>query len=152
MRSPRSRWPTWSRAGMRCESQLRPRYPHMNDASTETELHLFSAVELRALIISREVSVREATEACLARIRTVDRRIGAFVTVVDERALEMADDVQRRLDAGAVLPFSGVPYALKDLTDTSGVRTTYGSRLRERNVPTRDAAVARRLREAGGVL
>jgi amidase len=126
--------------------------PNMNDAPTGTELNLLSAVELRALIASRKISVREATEACLTRIRAVDHQIGAFVTIADEAAIAMADDVQGRLDAGAVLPFLGVPYALKDLTDTAGLRTTYGSRLRERNVPMRDAAVAKRLREAGGVL
>ena len=66
--------------------------------------------------------------------------------------MAMADDVERRLKEGADLPLAGIPYALKDLTDTAGLRTTYGSRLREHNVPARDAAVARRLREAGGVL
>ena len=64
----------------------------------------------------------------------------------------MADDVERRLSHGASLPLAGVPYALKDLTETAGLRTTYGSKLREHFVPAHDAAVARRLREAGGVL
>ena len=61
-------------------------------------------------------------------------------------------DVEKRLNSGEDLALGGVPYALKDLTDTAGLRTTYGSRLKEHNVPARDAAVARRLREAGGVL
>ena len=63
-----------------------------------------------------------------------------------------ADDVSRRLKRGENLPLAGVPYALKDLTDTAGLRTTYGSRIRKDNVPIHDAAVARKLREAGGVL
>jgi amidase len=117
-----------------------------------SELSLLSALEVRRVIAAREASPREVAEACLARIRAVDDRIRAFVTIDEAMVLAAADDVERRLAAGADLPLAGVPYALKDLTDTAGLRTTYGSRLREHNVPSRDAAVARRLREAGGVL
>ena len=121
--------------------------------STEnSELSLLSGLELRHRIVAREVSPREAAAACLARIRTVDDRIRSFVTLDEEMTMAMADGVERRLKEGEVLPLAGVPFALKDLTDTAGLRTTYGSRLREHNVPARDAAVARRLREAGGVL
>ena len=60
---------------------------------------------------------------------------------------------RKRLKEGEALPLAGVPFALKDLTDTAGLRTdTTGRDSREHNVPARDAAVARRLREAGGVL
>ena len=117
-----------------------------------SELPLLPALELRHRIVSRDVSPREVAAACLARIRAVDDRIHAFVTLDEEMVLALADGVERRLMEGAALPLAGVPYALKDLTDTAGLRTTYGSKLREHNVPTRDAAVARRLREAGGVL
>ena len=121
--------------------------------STEnSELSLLSGLELRHRIVAREVSPREAAAACLARIRTVDDRIRSFVTLDEEMTMAMADGVERRLKEGAILPLAGIPFALKDLTDTAGLRTTYGSRLREHNVPARDAAVARRLREAGGVL
>lgn len=117
-----------------------------------SELGLLSALELRRLILAREVSPREAAAACLARIRTVDDRIRAFVTIDEAMVMAMAEDVERRLKEGAALPLAGIPFALKDLTDTAGLRTTYGSRLREHHVPARDAAVARRLRDAGGVL
>jgi amidase len=117
-----------------------------------SELSLLSALELRRLILAREASPREAAAACLTRIRAVDDRIRSFVTIDEEMVMAMADSVERRLKEGAALPLAGIPFALKDLTDTAGLRTTYGSRLREHNVPTRDAAVARRLRAAGGVL
>ena len=121
--------------------------------STEnSELSLLSGLELRRRIVAREVSPREAAAACLARIRTVDDRIHSFVTLDEEMTMAMADGVERRLKEGEVLPLAGIPFALKDLTDTAGLRTTCGSRLREHCVPARDAAVARRLREAGGVL
>jgi amidase len=116
------------------------------------ELSLLSALELRRLIISREVSPREMAAACLTRIRAVDDRIRAFVTIDEEMVIASAASVERNLKEVADLPLAGIPFALKDLTDTAGLRTTYGSKLREHHVPTGDAAVARRLREAGGVL
>jgi amidase len=116
------------------------------------ELTLLSALELRRLIISREVSPREMAAACLTRIRAVDDRIRAFVTIDEDMVMASAASVERCLKEVAGLPLAGIPFAHKDLTDTAGLRTTYGSKLREHHVPTRDAAVARRLREAGGVL
>lgn len=121
--------------------------------STETsELNLLSGLELRRRVVSREFSPREVAAACLARIGAVDDRIRSFVTLDEEMTMAMADGVERRLQVGEVLPLAGIPFALKDLTDTAGLRTTCGSRLREHHVPARDAAVARRLREAGAVL
>jgi amidase len=117
-----------------------------------TNLALMPALDVHRRVVAREISAREAAAACLAQIRERDGEIRAFVTVDEAMTMRMADDVDRRLRQNETLPFAGVPYALKDLTDTAGMRTTYGSRLREHNVPARDAAVARRLREAGGVL
>jgi amidase len=116
------------------------------------ELALLSALEVRRLVVAGEVSPREIAAACLERIRRIDDQVRSFVTIDEDMVAARAGDVERRLKEGAALPLAGIPYAIKDLTDTAGLRTTYGSRLREHNVPARDAAVARRLREAGGVL
>lgn len=113
------------------------------------EIFRMSALELREKVRKREVSAPELAKAYLARIATADSDIGAFVTVDHAFTLAAAEAAQRRIDAGEDLPLAGVPYALKDLTDTAGMLTTYGSRMRKNNVPTLDAAVARRLREAG---
>ena len=115
------------------------------------EIFRMSALELREKVRKREVSAPELAKAYLARIATADSDIGAFVTVDHAFTLAAAEAAQRRIDAGEDLPLAGVPYALKDLTDTAGMLTTYGSRMRKNNVPTLDAAVARRLREAGGI-
>ena len=115
------------------------------------EIFRLSALELREKVRKREVSAPELAKAYLDRIPLADGDIGAFVTVDRAFTLAAADAAQRRIDAGEDLPLSGVPYALKDLTDTAGMLTTYGSRMRKNNVPTLDAAVARRLREAGGI-
>jgi amidase len=115
------------------------------------EIFRLSALELREKVRKREVSAPELAKAYLDRIPVADGDIGAFVTVDRAFTLAAADAAQRRIDAGEDLPLSGVPYALKDLTDTAGMLTTYGSRMRKNNIPTLDAAVARRLREAGGI-
>jgi amidase len=119
---------------------------------SESELGRLSALEIRRLIRAGEVSPREVATACLARIRAIDGTVRSFVTIDEPMVMAAADAVARRLAAGEDLPLAGVPYALKDLTDTAGLRTTYGSRAREHNIPTSDAAIARRLREAGGIL
>jgi amidase len=117
------------------------------------DLALLSASELRRLIDTGRVSAREVAAACVARIKAVDPIVQSFVTLVDEeRVMAAADTAQKQIAQGAAAPLAGIPYALKDLTETASVRTTFGSRLRKNYVPNEDAAVARRLREAGGVL
>jgi amidase len=117
------------------------------------DLALLSASELRRLIDAGRVSAHEVAAACVARIKAVDPLVQSFVTLVDEeRVMGAADTAQKQIAQGVASPLAGIPYALKDLTETAGVRTTFGSRLRETHVPNEDAAVARRLREACGVL
>ena len=100
-----------------------------------SELPLLSALELRRLIAAGDVTPREAAAACLERILAVDPGIRAFVTLDEKMTMAMADDVARRLKSGEAPLLAGVPYALKDLTDSAGLRTTYGSKLREHYVP-----------------
>jgi amidase len=117
------------------------------------DLVLLSASELRRLIDAGRVSAKEVASACIERIKAVDPLVQSFVTLVDEeRVMAAADEAQKRIKQGVASSLAGIPYALKDLTETMGVRTTFGSRLREKYVPNEDAAVARRFREAGGVL
>ena len=82
-----------------------------------------------------------------------DGKLNAFVLVTEDRALADArradDELKSGRDRG---PFHGIPYALKDIYDTAGIRTTCHSKLRLNNVPQEDSVAAARLREAGGVL
>jgi aspartyl-tRNA(Asn)/glutamyl-tRNA(Gln) amidotransferase subunit A len=95
----------------------------------------------------------QLAEAHLARIKARDTTYHAFVTVAADRALDDAARADRELSEGIDRgPLHGIPIGLKDLIDTAGIRTTFGSRLFETNVPTHDAAVAARLHEAGAVL
>jgi aspartyl-tRNA(Asn)/glutamyl-tRNA(Gln) amidotransferase subunit A len=118
-----------------------------------TPLHQLSITEAGRQLRAGEITSRRLTEASLQRITALDPQIRAFVTLTADRAMadaQRADEAfSRGQDHG---PMQGIPYALKDLIDTAGIRTTAGSRLRHAHVPTEDAAVAARLREAGGVL
>ena len=116
-------------------------------------LHELSIAEAGALLRKGEVSSRELTEHALARIAAIDPAINAFITITPERALADADaadaDFRAGVDRG---PMQGVPYALKDIFDTAGIRTTCHSKLREHNVPAEDSVVAARFRASGGAL
>ncbi|HVI95956.1 MAG TPA: amidase, partial [Anaeromyxobacter sp.] len=115
---------------------------------------LFSGVAaLAKRLRARELSPVELTDAYLARIEALAPRLNCFVTVTAELAREQAKAAEAELSAGRWRgPLHGVPYGLKDLIDTKGTRTTFGARPYAERVPTRDATVARRLRDAGAVL
>ena len=117
------------------------------------EIAWLSALELRALYCSRELSPVDVAEATLERIEALDPGLSAFVTQTPERALAEARRSERSYVAGhAERPLEGIPISLKDLVPTRGVRTTRGSLLYEDWVPDFDAPVAERVRDAGAVL
>ncbi len=117
-----------------------------------TQLHDLTALEQAAAVRSREVSPPELVEHALRRVEALDAGLGAFLTVTPERALAGARRAERRLREGGELPpLLGVPTAVKDLNNTAGVRTTFGSTVLADNVPTVDDAVVTRLAEAGTI-
>ncbi len=102
---------------------------------------------------TREISSVEITRACLARIEKLNPALNAFITVLADSALSDARRAEAEIANGQWRgPLHGVPIALKDLIDTAGVRTTAASALYKDRVPTQDAEVVRRLREAGAVI
>jgi aspartyl-tRNA(Asn)/glutamyl-tRNA(Gln) amidotransferase subunit A len=104
---------------------------------------------LRAGSVTAETLARDA----LARVTARDGKLSAFVLVTEERALADARRADGELKSGRDRgPFHGIPYALKDIYDTAGIRTTCHSKLRLHNVPKEDSVAAARLHEAGGVL
>ena len=105
--------------------------------------------QLRAGSITAEMLARDA----LARVAARDGALHAFVLVTEERALADARRADEERKSGRDRgPFHGIPYALKDIYDTAGIRTTCHSKLRLHNVPNEDSVAAARLRDAGGVL
>ncbi|SDG81065.1 amidase [Sinosporangium album] len=117
-----------------------------------TELFYLTALEQLALLRSREISAVELLEAHLRRIEDVNGDVNAIVTLDPERAGAQARRADEEWARGRWLgPLHGLPVAHKDLSDTAGMRTTYGSRLFANHVPTADALPVRRIREAGAV-
>src|SRR5918999_4182970 len=112
-----------------------------------------SAVELARMLRTKELSATELLEAYLSRIERVNPAINAIVTL----AAEPARDEAAAADAAAARgefrgPLHGLPIAIKDLADTAGIRTTYGSLLLAGNVPARDAAYVAQLKRAGAIV
>ncbi|GAB2492179.1 amidase [Streptosporangium sandarakinum] len=111
-----------------------------------------TAVEMARLLRAREISAVELLEAHLRRIEEVGPRVNAIVTLVAERALREAGEADRDLARGHWRgPLHGLPVAHKDLADTAGIRTTYGSPLFAGHVPAADAPIVRRMRAAGAI-
>ena len=110
------------------------------------------AVTLAGMLRRREVSAREVIAAHIARIEALDGAVNAVVTGCFDTALAKAADADAALARGQSTGLlHGLPVAHKDLFDTAGVRTTYGSPLFAENVPSRDALVVQRMSAAGAI-
>jgi amidase len=117
------------------------------------DLHYLSLADVAQRLKARKLSSVEATQATLDRIAKLDPGLKAYATVTPERALKDAARLDQESAAGKSRgPLHGVPIAVKDLCNTEGVATAAGMAIHRNNVPTRDATVVRRLKEAGAVL
>jgi len=115
-----------------------------------TELWQMSGLALGKAIADREVNAVEVLDAIVARVEAVNPKVNAVVTLVAENARQEARAVDARVAAGETGgPLCGVPVSIKDLIETKGVRTTFGSVLRQDFVPEQDAVLVQRLRAAG---
>jgi aspartyl-tRNA(Asn)/glutamyl-tRNA(Gln) amidotransferase subunit A len=117
------------------------------------DLTFASVTELARMIAAKQVSPVEVVRAHLERITSLDGALKGFITVTAEAALATAGEAEAAVTSGRPLgPLHGVPLGLKDLYDTAGVRTTGGSKILGQRVPSADATVVRRLREAGMIV
>ena len=95
----------------------------------------------------------ELVRACLDRIEEVNPRLNAVVQMSAEQSLEAARDADAALARGdAIGPLHGVPFTLKDAIETRGLICTGGTEGRARYIPSQDAVVVKRLRDAGAIL
>jgi amidase len=119
----------------------------------DDDLCFTPAAELARRMRARELSARELLDAYLDRIDRVNPALNAIVTLAEEQAARQAAEADNIAVRGAALgPLHGLPIAVKDLADTAGIRTTYGSPLFADHVPDADAPHVAALRSAGAVI
>lgn len=117
------------------------------------ELCYLPAAQLARAIRTKELSAVEACDAILYRIDKLNPTLNAYCTIIAEAAREAAREAEAAVMRGDALgPLHGVPFTLKDLTPTKGIRTTFGSKIFEHHIPDQDTILTERLRAAGGVL
>jgi len=122
-------------------------------AQTSSDLCFLTIRQAGELLRGLEISPVELTRAFLERIQQVDSRVHSYVTLLADSALAEARTAEGEILQGRYRgPLHGIPLAHKDLYDTAGVRTSGQSKVLENRVPSRDATVIARLREAGSVL
>jgi len=137
----------------RGHAEALPDLPTGQKPAETTDLTQLTLAEASAKIRSREVTSLQLTDACLARIAIYNPKLDAFITVAADQARAQARALDAELKAGKPRSaLHGIPIALKDNIDTANLRTTGASAVFIDNVPTTDAPVAARLKEAGAVL
>ncbi len=116
------------------------------------DLSLLPATDLARLIRAKKVSAQEVLAAHLRQIERVNPHVNAIVTLVPGQAMDAAKRADEAQARGEPLgPLHGLPIAHKDLADTKGIRTTYGSPIFKNYIPAEDAILMERLRAAGAI-
>lgn len=111
------------------------------------------ATELARAIREKSLSPVELTEAVLRRIEALQPVLNCFITVAGDQAMDAARVAERMVMQGEPLgPAHGLPFTVKDMVRTAGVRTTYGSLTRKENVPDVDDLAVARMKHAGAIL
>src|SRR6516225_8576338 len=126
--------------------------PH-DAAPRTTDLHFLTIADAAGLIERRQLSPVALTQAFLDRIAAIDPQLNAYLLVTADQALDQARIAEAEIMAGNYRgTMHGIPFALKDIYCTAGIRTTCHSRTRANYIPDFDATTVTKLREAGAVL
>ena len=121
--------------------------------ATDAAIAFAPVWQLSRWLESRQLTSERLTRIYLQRIATFDPKLRCIITLTADLALRQAKQADREIAAGKYRgPLHGIPWGGKDLLDTAGIRTTYGAEPYRNRVPVSDAAVVRRLHEAGAVL
>jgi amidase len=121
--------------------------------AADSSICFMSAIEMARLIRAKKLSAREALTAHLKQIERVNPKVNAIVTLVPEMAADAAakaDEMQAHKET--LGPLHGLPVAHKDLLETRGIRTTFGSTLYKDYIPAEDDIVVDRMRHAGAII
>ncbi len=127
--------------------------PHLNRPEKIEDAAFYSIGELSALIKARKITSEELTRMYLERLKKFGPKLECVVTLTEDLALEQARQADKEIAAGKYRgPLHGIPYGVKDLLATKGIRTTWGSSVFKDRVFDEDATVVKRLTAAGAVL
>ncbi len=128
-------------------------WPDVPLPGTDAEIAFAPATQLSSWIFHRKITSERLTSIYLDRMTRYNRTLRCVITPTPEIALKQAQAADREIAAGRYSgPLHGIPWGGKDLLDTAGIRTTYGAEFYRDRVPSKDAAVVRKLHEAGAVL
>jgi aspartyl-tRNA(Asn)/glutamyl-tRNA(Gln) amidotransferase subunit A len=117
------------------------------------EICLMSAVEMRSRMAHKELSPVEVTRAILERAERLQPTLNCFITLCGDQAMAEAVSAERDIMGGRSQGLlHGVPYTVKDIVNTRGVRTTFGAVPYKDNIPDHDAVAVGRLRAEGAIL
>ena len=117
------------------------------------EICFLPAFKMKEMIASQELSSTEITEVIIERIEKINPIINAYCTTTFDLARDMAKEADDRVKKGEKLGLlNGIPTSIKDLNLVKGVRTTFGSKIYEHNIPEEDSIAIARLRKEGFVI
>ena len=120
---------------------------------SDSELGFLSIADASAKLADKSLSPVELVSALIARSERLDAQLNSYLLPCFEQAMDAARKAEADISAGGMRgPLHGIPFGLKDIIDTAGIRTTCRSKILADNVPTRDAEVARRLADAGAIM
>ncbi len=154
--APASRWEPASageRADLKPAHFVRSLGAQSALPANDQDIAFASVAQLSRWIETHQLTSERLTRLYLDRLQRFDPKLRCVITLTSDLALSQAQQADREIAAGHYRgPLHGIPWGAKDLLDTAGIRTTYGAEPYRDRVPTEDAVVVKRLREAGAVL
>src|SRR5579859_4922241 len=116
------------------------------------DLNKLTVTEAKEGLKEKQFSAVELTQACLDRMKVVEPKINAFVTVCEKEALQKAKEADTLLASGTDMPLLGIPLAIKDNFSTKGIRTTASSKVLDDYIPPYESTVTQKLLDAGAIV
>lgn len=116
------------------------------------KIHELTLVQARKKLDAKEISSVELTKASYERLEKFEPQLNAFLTVCKNKALDDAKKADARIKAGETTPLLGIPYSVKDMYLTKGIRTTAGSKVLENYIPQYSSTVIEKLYRSGAIL